>query len=83
MTPEVAQGLGLDRSDGVVITEVKPGSAADEAGLRAGDLIVEVNRRPVKNLADYTRELARNEKEESVLFLVRRGQNNLFLALKR
>jgi serine protease Do len=83
VTPEIAQSLGLDRAEGLVITEVKPGSAADEAGLRAGDLIAEINRRPVKNLADYNREMARNEKTKSVLLLVRRGQSSLFLALKR
>jgi serine protease Do len=83
VTPEIAQSLGLDRAEGLVITEVKPGSAADEAGLRAGDLIAQINRRPVKNLADYNREMARNEKGKSVLLLVRRGQSSLFLALKR
>jgi serine protease Do len=62
---------------------VKSGGAAEEAGLRPGDVIVEINREPVKNLADYRRELARNEKAKSVLLLVRRGQSNLFLALKR
>ena len=83
VTPEIAQSLGLDRAEGLVITEVKPGSAADEAGLRAGDLIAQINRRPVKNLAEYNREMARNEKGKSVLLLVRRGQSSLFLALKR
>ena len=83
MTPEIAQSLGLERADGVVITAVAPGSAADEAGLRAGDLVTEINRRPVKNLADYNREIARTEKGKSLLFLVRRGQGSLFLALKR
>jgi serine protease Do len=62
---------------------VKAGSAAEEAGLRSGDLITQINRRPVKNLADYNRELAASDKGKSVLFLVRRGQSSLFLALKR
>jgi serine protease Do len=62
---------------------VKPGSAAEEAGLRSGDVVVEINREAVKSLADYNREIARNDKGKSVLFLVRRGQSNLFLALKR
>jgi serine protease Do len=66
-----------------VISAVRPGSAAEEAGLQPGDVITEIDRRPVKNLADYNRELARNEKGKSVLFLVRRGQSSLFLALKR
>jgi serine protease Do len=83
VTPEIAQSLGLERPEGLVITEVKPGSSADEAGLRAGDLITQINRRPVKNLADYNREMARSEKGQSVLLLVRRGQSSVFLALKR
>ena len=83
LTPEVAQSMGLNRAEGLVITEVKPGSAADDAGLREGDVITEVNRRPVKTLADYNREMARSNKGQSVLFLVRRGDSSVFLALKR
>jgi serine protease Do len=83
ITPRLAENLGLDRAEGLVITAVRPGGAADEAGLRSGDVIVEINREPVKNLADYRRELARSEKAKSILMLVRRGQSNLFLALKR
>lgn len=83
VTPEVAQSLGLDRAEGLVITEVKPGSAADDAGLREGDLITQINRRPVKNLADYNREMAQSKKGQSVLLLVRRGDASVFLALKR
>ena len=83
VTPELAQRMDLDRAEGLVVSSVKQGSAAEEAGLRSGDLITQVNRRPVKNLADYNREIAATEKGKSVLFLVRRGQNSLFLALKR
>ena len=83
LTPQLAESFGLERSEGLVISAVKPGSAADEAGLRSGDVVVEVNRQAVKNLADYNREIARNDKAKSVLFLVRRGQSSLFLALKR
>jgi serine protease Do len=83
VTPDIAQSLGLERAEGLVVASVKPGSAADEAGLRSGDVITQVNRRPVKNLADYNREISRNEKSKSVLFLVRRGESSVFLALKR
>jgi serine protease Do len=83
LTPQLAENLGLERAEGLVISAVKPGSAAEEAGLQSGDVIAEINRRPVKNLADYKKEMARNEKAKSVLFLVQRGQNSLFLALKR
>jgi serine protease Do len=83
LTPQLAENFGLERADGLVISAVKPGSAADEAGLRSGDVIVEINRQAVKSLADYNREIARTDKAKSVLFLVRRGQSSLFLALKR
>jgi serine protease Do len=83
LTPDVAQSLGLERVEGLVISAVTPGSAADEAGLRSGDVITQVNRRPVKNLAEYNREISRAEKGKAVLFLVRRGESSVFLALKR
>jgi len=83
LTPELAQSLGIERAEGLVVTSVVPGSASDEAGLRRGDVIAQVNRRPVKNMADYEREIARAEKGKSLLFLVRRGPGSLFLALKR
>jgi serine protease Do len=83
LTPQLAETLGLERGTGLVISAVKPGSAAEDAGLRSGDLLVEINRRPVKNLADYNREIVGSDKAKSVLFLVRRGQSSLFLALKR
>jgi serine protease Do len=81
VTPEVVENLGLDRAEGLLITSVKPGSAADEAGLRKGDVITQINRRAVRSLADYSREAA--GKGKSLLLLVRRGQGSLFVALKR
>jgi serine protease Do len=83
VTPDIAQSLGLERAEGLVVATVQPGSAADEAGLRAGDVITQVDRRPVKNLAEYNREISRTAKNKSVLFLVRRGESSVFLALKR
>lgn len=83
ITPRLAESLGLDKAQGLVITAVQPDSAAAEAGLQSGDVIVEINRQPVKSLTDYRREMTRNENAKSVLLLVQRGQSNLFLALKR
>ena len=66
---------------GVVVNEVKPGSAAEASGLQQGDIIQEVNREVVKGLADYQRVAPMIKKEELVvLFLSRRG-NNLFVAV--
>ena len=83
LTPEIAENLGLDRSlRGVVVTEVEPDGPAAEAGLRRGDVIAEVNRRPVHNASQYEKAVKASGKGKSVLFLVRRGDNTIFLAIR-
>jgi serine protease Do len=82
LTPQLAENLGLDKPDGVVVTAVEPGSAAEEAGIRRGDVIVEVDRKPVRGVEDYRKAIAGSRKGRGVLFLVRRGESTLFLALK-
>jgi len=82
LTPQLAENLGLDKTDGVVVTAVEPGSAADEAGIRRGDVIVEVDRKPVRGVEEYRKAIADSRKGRGVLFLVRRGESTLFLALK-
>jgi len=47
ITSELAEQYGISKSDGVVITEVERGSAAERKGLRPGDVITEVNHKPV------------------------------------
>jgi serine protease Do len=82
LTPQLAENLGLDKTDGVVVTGIEPGSAADEAGIRRGDVILEVDRKPVRGVEDYRKAITGTRKGRGVLFLVRRGENTLFLALK-
>jgi serine protease Do len=83
MTPELAESLDLEKAQGLVITSVEPGSPADEAGLRQGDVIVEVDRKSVRDVGDFRKALANVKKDQRILFLVRREGNSLFLALKR
>jgi serine protease Do len=83
LTPELAENLGLDRSTkGVVVTQVDPGGPAADAGLRRGDVILEVNRQAVKDVDAYRKAVKSVGKGKSVLFLVRRGDNTIFLAVK-
>ena len=49
-----------DQINGVAIIQVDPASPAYEAGLRPGDVVLEVNRRPVASVADYTKAAAKN-----------------------
>ena len=83
LTPELAENLQLDRGlKGVVVTQVDPGGPAADAGLRRGDVILEVNRAPVKDVAAYRKAVKTVGKGKSLLFLVRRGDNTIFLAVK-
>jgi serine protease Do/serine protease DegQ len=49
LTPELARAFGLKQMGGAVIAQVVPGSAADRAGLVAGDIVVAVNGRPIRS----------------------------------
>jgi len=82
VTPQIADSLGLDRAEGVVITMVELGSPAEEAGLRRRDVILEIDRKSIRKLSDYQKAIAKIKKGKGVLFLVRRGETTLFLALK-
>jgi serine protease Do len=82
VTPQIAESLGLDQAEGVVVTSVEPGSPGDEAGLSRGDVIIEVNRNRIRDLRDFRKEIAGIKKGKGLLLLVRRGKTTLFLALK-
>jgi serine protease Do len=83
LTPDIAENLGMSSdAKGVVVSGVEPGSAADDAGMRRGDVILEVNREAVKDVSSYRKALKGTAKGKSVLFLVRRGDNTIFLAMK-
>ncbi len=83
LTPDIADSLGLgDDVKGVVVSGVEPGTPADDGGLRRGDVIVEVNRKPVTDLASYRKAIEGITGKKSVLFLVHRGDNTIFLAVK-
>jgi serine protease Do len=82
LTPQMAESLGLEKVEGVVVTGVEPGSAGDDAGIRRGDVILEVDRKAVRSLDEYKKAVAGVRKGRGVLFLVRRGESTLFLALK-
>jgi len=73
LTDEIRRRLGLDRRvTGVVVTEVKAGSAADAAGLHADDVITEINRRPLKDAYQFST-LYKQAKDRLLLLVYREG----------
>jgi len=83
LTPDLASRLGLSSSEkGVVIVRVKQGGAAEEAGVREGDLIVEVNRHPIANVKAYEKTTSKLSKDQPVLLLIKRQGRTTYLTLK-
>ncbi len=66
--------------EGVEVLDVEPGSAAAQAGLRRGDIIVSVNREPVKSVEDVRR--AAEKSRHGILLNIRRGEGALFLVIR-
>jgi len=83
LTPEVAQNFGYPETEqGVIIFQVEPRSAADEAGLKSGDVIKEVNRKPVNSLKDYRDTIKDSSLQEGILFFVNRKEGSFFVVVK-
>lgn len=82
ITPDVARQLNLSRGvQGVVVAEVAPGSAAEEAGVQPGDVIVELNRKPLRNTDDFQRLSKSIGKNDSALLLIARQGGRLFVVI--
>ena len=81
LNPEVAARLGVDDAQGLLVRDVQDDSAAANAGLRAGDVIVEVNHHRVKSMEDFRRDLAQHPKGTPVLMLLHRNGDNLYVAV--
>ncbi|MCH7519090.1 MAG: DegQ family serine endoprotease [Candidatus Dadabacteria bacterium] len=82
ITPEVKRRLDIEYSSGVVITDVRSNSLASEAGLLRADVILEINKKQIANLDNYRKEIDSVEEGQNILFLVKRGSNTIYVALK-
>ncbi len=82
ITPELAQSLNLDSEEGVLVSDVTAGLSAAEAGIKRGDVITEIDRKPISNMVQYNRSLGAIKKGRTVLFLIRRGGSTIYIAVK-
>jgi serine protease Do len=82
LTPQIAEDLGVSPDTrGVLVTQTAPGSAAADAGLRRGDIIQEVNRKPVSDVGEFER--AASQATGSVLLLVNRRGTTIYVVVER
>ncbi|UCD83851.1 MAG: DegQ family serine endoprotease [Deltaproteobacteria bacterium] len=82
LSPEIIRHYRLSDNSGVIITDIEPGSPADDAGFRPGDIIKEINRQKINDLSDYKKNISGIKKGQTVLFHIRRGNNTIYVALR-
>ena len=82
ITPDIAQHLELPSTvKGLIVADVEGGSIAEEAGLQPGDIIIEVNRKPVKTVSDFQTQIA--DRRSPLLLFVNREGHTRYIALER
>jgi len=78
----VAKQLGIDRDEkGVVIVKVEHGSSAEDAGLRKGDVVQEIDRQRINGLNDFNKATSKIRTEDTVLLFVNRSGRKFYVAL--
>jgi serine protease Do len=82
ITPEVARRLRVEGTEGVVVSQIAPDGPAAEAGVRQGDIIRELNRKPIPDLETYQDATAQLDAESPVLLLLERRGSGIYVALK-
>jgi serine protease Do len=83
LTPQLATQLGYGRSEeGIVITKVRPGSAAATAGIRPGFLILAINHKKVSTIQGFNEALKEPSTKNRVLILAKQGSVTRFYSVK-
>ena len=82
LTPEIARDAGLSQSKGLIVTDVIPGSSADEIGLRPGDIILEANRKEVSSTVQWEEIIRELETGNTLLLLIYRDGHTYFAPIR-
>ena len=82
LNPALAQQFRLRDNKGVVVVQVEAGSPAADAGIRSGDLILEVNSVVVGTIKEYREAVAKVKKDSVARFLVKRLGQTLYLTVE-
>ncbi len=82
ITPEIAKHLNLKDKRGVIVTDVLPGSPAQDGDIKSGDIIKEIGRKPIRNVADFREAMKRVNIKEGVVILVRRDNTTFYTVVR-
>ncbi len=82
LTPEIAENLGVKAEQGVVITQVVPGSPANLAGLDTGMVIVEANRKPIRGVDDLRAAVEEQPLSKGLLLRVQSAAGTRYVAIR-
>ncbi len=83
LTPELAARVNLPKdTKGVIVRQVNPDGRAADAGIQAGDVILEVNRQPVQSVDELKAALRKTPEQRPTLLLVSREGRDLFVTVK-
>jgi serine protease Do len=76
-----ARRFNLSITHGVVVLSVKRESPAEDANIKAGDVILEINKKTVKSLEDYERTISKLKKGKPTIFQIKRNERKIYVAL--
>lgn len=82
LTPELAKSFGLDAEKGALISEVMKGSPAEKSGLKDGDIILEYDGRPIREMSELPRVVAATPVGRQVTVLVLREGRQVSVPVK-
>jgi len=84
LNSRLSLNLGYEDEKGVIITNVQKGSPASKAGLRKGDLIEEIQHKPVTSIDELYQAILKIKNEEDILMFIKRsGKSSKFIVLKQ
>ncbi len=79
VTPAMAEGLDLPRHHGVIVSDLRPGAAADHAGMKPDDIITAVDGRPITSVQELNAAIYRLSPGAKVTLQVQRGEEQIDL----
>ena len=83
VTSEVAERLDLEIDKGVIVVDVEAGGLAEQHRVVPGDVILEVNRQPIKTVAEFRKAVDDAKPGDWIMLLLNRGKQRLIVHIKK